>query len=113
MGVQARSVHKRIAVYKQGWAIIILKCQRGHDNVHKRIAIYKQGWTLVPVQKHHRPLRHARPRRWESCHNHNSGVPHARRVLGVHSCARHASYHALDAVHTVPATQGLAGDESG
>jgi hypothetical protein len=42
MGVHARSVHKRIAVYKQGWAIIILKCQRGH-------AVYKQGWALVPV----------------------------------------------------------------
>jgi hypothetical protein len=48
MGVHARSVHKRIAVYKQGWAIIILKCQRGHDNVHKHIAVYKQGWALVP-----------------------------------------------------------------
>jgi hypothetical protein len=47
MGVQAHSVHKRIAVYKQGWAIIILKCQRGHDNVHKRIAVYKQGWAII------------------------------------------------------------------
>jgi hypothetical protein len=44
MGVQVRSVHKRIAVYKQGWAIIILKCQRGH-------AVYKQGWALVPVRE--------------------------------------------------------------
>jgi hypothetical protein len=40
MGVQARSVHKRIAVDKQGWAIIILECQRGH-------AVNKQGWALV------------------------------------------------------------------
>jgi len=49
MGVQTRSVHNRIAVHKQGWAIIILKCRRGHDNVHKRIAVYKQGWALVPA----------------------------------------------------------------
>jgi hypothetical protein len=53
MGVQARSVHKRIAVYKQGWAIIILKCQRGHDNVHKRIAVYKQGWAIVLIVSPH------------------------------------------------------------
>jgi hypothetical protein len=33
MGVQARSVHKRDAVYKQGWA--------------KRDAVFKQGWALV------------------------------------------------------------------
>jgi hypothetical protein len=38
--MHARNVHKRIAVYKQRWAIIILKCQRGH-------AVYKQGWAFV------------------------------------------------------------------
>jgi hypothetical protein len=49
--VQTRDVHKRIVVCKQGWAIIILKCQRGHDNVHKHIAVYKQGWALAPVEE--------------------------------------------------------------
>lgn len=31
MGVQARSVHKRIAVYKQGWAIVLIVSP--HTNV--------------------------------------------------------------------------------
>jgi hypothetical protein len=42
-GAQCSQAHH----YKQGWAIIILKCQRGHDSVHKRIAVYKQGWAII------------------------------------------------------------------